>query len=90
MKKRFLIAILFSVVTTFCFAQDISRKYISYSYKIGGNDDFVMSDFSLGVGYRFNETIALYVPIGIDMGMTSVPDGRTGNINGVLGLGASC
>lgn len=97
-KKVFAVmALAFGLVTT-SFAQNnpLDHWYLSMGYGFGGapntnftTKDFAFRSFDLSVGYRFNEHVALFVPITIDVNMMNMTTTKNFNETGTLGLGAS-
>lgn len=99
MTKRIIAAIVLALaLSSVSFAQDnsIDHLYMSMGYSFGGapytnftTKDFAYRSFDYSVGYRFNEHVALFVPITMDVNMMNMTTSMNYNETGTLGLGAS-
>lgn len=98
MKKVFAVIALSLGLLTTSFAQNKvwDHLYMSMGYSFGGapytnftTKDFAYRSFDFSFGYRFNEHVALFVPITMDVNMMNMTTTRNYNETGMLGLGTS-
>ena len=97
-KRAFAVIALALGLATFSFAQNkpLDHLYMSMGYSFGGapytnftTKDFAYRSFDFSFGYRFNEHVALFVPVTIDVDMMNMTSTKNFNETGTLGLGAS-
>lgn len=83
---------------TVSFAQEnnMNHIYMSMGYSFGGapnanfsTKDFAYKSFDYSFGVRFNEHVALFVPITMDVNMMNVTTTKNYEETGTLGVGAS-
>lgn len=87
-KVSIIIALLLSVAAS---AQNSGKGFTSASeYSVGGSmssDGFILSTYSVSLGYRFNDVLSVYVPFGLASTVESTDLGRSGSFNGTVGAG---
>lgn len=98
MNKFFAVVTLALSLATVSFAQNrpFDHLYMSMGYSFGGaphanftTKDFAYRSFDYSLGYRFNEHVAVFVPITMDVNMMNMTTTKNFNETGTLGLGAS-
>ena len=84
------------VTTSFAQSNPLDHLYMSMGYSFGGapytnfsTKDFAYRSFDFSFGYRFNEHVALFVPVTMDVNMMNMTTSKNFNETGTLGLGAS-